>query len=65
MYEDIPINIYSIVQIIGKIKDGGLRGGLFNGKYPDIFSLSNEDIAPVAGGIRIEMIRVPLFFIFI
>ena len=63
--DEIPIKIYRIVHTMGKTKAGGLRAGLLKDEYPDIFPLNSEDREPAASGIRTEIIRALLFFIFI
>lgn len=50
---------------IGKMKPGGLSEGLFILEYNDMFPLNRADNVPTAMGIRMEMIKVLLFFIFI
>ena len=50
---------------MGKINPGGLKAGLSNIKYDDIFPLNNADIEPTANGISIDIIRALLFRIFI
>ena len=50
---------------IGKMKPGGLSAGLFILEYNDMFPLKRADNVPTAMGIRIEMIKALLFFIFI
>ena len=54
-----------MIHTIGKIKPGGLRGGLFIVEYNDELPLKRADNVPTARGIRMAMIRVLLFFIFI
>ena len=63
--EDIPINIYNMVQTRGNIKGGGLRGGLFNVEYAAELPLKTADKDPTARGIRIKIMRALLFLIFI
>lgn len=57
MYEDIPIKIYSMVHTMGKTAEGGLKAGLFNVIYTDVFPLNREDNAPTASGMSIEIIN--------
>ena len=54
-----------MVQMIGKTNPGGLKAGLFNAAYVDIFPPINAETAPTARGIRIDMIKTLLFRIFI
>lgn len=54
-----------MVQMTGKTNPGGLKAGLFNAAYVDIFPPINAETAPIARGIRIDMIKALLFWIFI
>lgn len=49
---------------MGKIKPGGLSGGLFIVEYNDMFLLKRADNVPTARGIRMAIIKALLFFIF-
>ena len=51
-----------MVQTMGNIKGGGLRGGLFNVEYAAELPLKTADKDPTARGIRIKIMRALLFF---
>ena len=60
-YDDIPINIYSIVQTIGKIIPGGVKLGLLIVSYPiDVFP-KMVPIIPTRRGINRNIINVFIF----
>ena len=54
-----------MVQTMGNIKGGGLRGGLFNVEYAAELPLKTADKDPTARGIRIQIMKALLFLIFI
>ena len=54
-----------MVQTIGKRKPGGLNEGWVKELSFIIVPLSKEETAPTASGIKIEMMSVSLFLIFI
>lgn len=49
---------------MGKMKPGGLSGGLFIVEYSDMFLLKRADNVPTARGMRMAIIKALLFFIF-
>ena len=53
-----------MIHTMGKIKPGGLSGGLFILEYNDMFLLKRADNTPTVIGMRMAIIKALLSFIF-